>query len=86
MLSGYPGVAQLGSEPSAAGGRASEASEWPRSARHEPAPPGDVTAGHRNRKGACFGSWNTKTVRLPKMLHTPLLLRETPQIPPLKVP
>ena len=55
MLFSHPGVAQLGSEPSAAGGRRSEASEWQRSARHEPAPSGEMTAGHRNRKGACLG-------------------------------
>ena len=52
----------MGSEPSAAGGRESEASEWPRLARHEPAPTGDVTAGHRNREGACFDSRDSKTI------------------------
>ena len=43
-------MVELGSEPSAAGGGCSEVSEWQRSARRKPAPPGAAAAGHRNRK------------------------------------
>ena len=50
FLSEYADVVELGSDASAAGGGTSELSEWPRSARHEPALPGEVNAGHRNRK------------------------------------
>ena len=46
----FAGVVELGSDASAAGGGSSELSAWQRSARHEPASPGEVTAGHRNRK------------------------------------
>ena len=38
-----------GSDGSAASGGESDLSEWQRSARSEPALPGDASAGHRNR-------------------------------------
>ena len=39
-----------------------------------------------SRQRAFFGSWNTKPVQLPEMLHTPLFLPNFPQSPLLKVP
>ena len=39
----------MGSDGSAAGGRGSDQSEWPRSAENEPAASGEVFAGYRNR-------------------------------------
>ena len=41
-----------GSDPTAASGGGREGSEWQRSARNEPASPGEVFAGYRNRSVA----------------------------------
>ena len=47
-------LSQRGSDPTAAGGGKREGSDWQRSARNEPALPGEVSAGHRNRR-----AWRT---------------------------
>ena len=51
----YPGVAQLGSEATAARGGVKGAERVAAVGRCQGAPPTQADAGHRNRKRACFG-------------------------------